>query len=78
MPVRANGNLLLCTLLLGNVAVNAMLSIIMADKAGGTAGFLISTFVIVIFGYACVQECLYVYVPKCARARACVCVCTRT
>ena len=40
IPVRKNGNLLLCTLLLGNVAVNALLSIIMADFAGGLAGFL--------------------------------------
>lgn len=49
-PIRERGNLLLCTLLLGNVAVNAMLSILMADKAGGLIGFLSSTFVIVIFG----------------------------
>lgn len=49
-PVRARGNLLLCTLLLGNVAVNALLSILMAEKAGGLVGFLVSTFVIVIFG----------------------------
>lgn len=48
--VRKNGNLLLCTLLLGNVAVNAMLSILLADKAGGAVGFISSTFLIVIFG----------------------------
>jgi len=35
MPVRRNGNQLLCTLLLGNVAVNAMLSILTADIFGG-------------------------------------------
>jgi hypothetical protein len=34
-PIRKQGNLLLCTLLLGNVAVNALLSILLADKAGG-------------------------------------------
>jgi hypothetical protein len=34
-PIRENGNLLLCTLLLGNVAVNALLSIIMAEMSGG-------------------------------------------
>ncbi|CAB9509237.1 Metal transporter CNNM4 [Seminavis robusta] len=49
-PVRKQGNLLLCTLLLGNVAVNALLSILLADKAGGAVGFIISTFLIVIFG----------------------------
>ena len=49
-PVRQRGNLLLCTLLLGNVAVNALLSILLADKAGGIVGFLASTFLIVIFG----------------------------
>lgn len=49
-PIRANGNLLLCTLLLGNVAVNALLSILLADIAGGLIGFLVSTAVITIFG----------------------------
>jgi hypothetical protein len=49
-PVREKGKLLLCTLLLGNVAVNALLSIILADFAGGTVGFVTSTFLIVIFG----------------------------
>jgi metal transporter CNNM len=49
-PVRKKGNQLLCTLLLGNVSVNALLSILMADKAGGLVGFFISTMVIVIFG----------------------------
>jgi metal transporter CNNM len=49
-PVRQNGNLLLCTLLLGNVGVNAALSILMANMTSGLFGFLISTIVIVIFG----------------------------
>jgi len=49
-PVRSNGNLLLCTLLLGNVAVNALLSIVMADITSGLVGFITSTGVIVIFG----------------------------
>lgn len=49
-PIRENGNLLLCTLLMGNVAVNAALSIVMADMSNGLVGFFVSTFVIVIFG----------------------------
>tara|TARA_B110000305_G_C19310498_1_gene573731 strand:- start:403 stop:984 length:582 start_codon:yes stop_codon:yes gene_type:complete len=49
-PLRKDGNLLLCTLLLGNVAVNALLSILMADLTSGTTGFLMSTGVIVVFG----------------------------
>mmetsp|Transcript_39317 Transcript_39317/g.53326 ORF Transcript_39317/g.53326 Transcript_39317/m.53326 type:complete len:655 (-) Transcript_39317:397-2361(-) len=50
IPVREKGNLLLCSLLLGNVGVNALLSIIMADYAGGIMGFILSTVFIVIFG----------------------------
>jgi metal transporter CNNM len=49
-PVRKNGNLLLCTLLLGNVAVNTLLGILMADITSGTVGFITSTALIVIFG----------------------------
>ncbi|CAN0014131.1 unnamed protein product, partial [Discosporangium mesarthrocarpum] len=49
-PVRENGNLLLCTLLLGNVAVNALLSILLANLTSGILGFAISTGVITIFG----------------------------
>lgn len=49
-PLRKNGNLLLCTLLLGNTAVNALLSILLASFSGGLVGFFISTFAILIFG----------------------------
>lgn len=49
-PVRQDGNLLLCTLLLGNVAVNALLSILLADLTSGLVGFIASTALIVIFG----------------------------
>mmetsp|Transcript_1144 Transcript_1144/g.1853 ORF Transcript_1144/g.1853 Transcript_1144/m.1853 type:complete len:655 (-) Transcript_1144:172-2136(-) len=50
LPIRKKGNLLLCTLLLGNVATNALLSILMADMTSGLVGFLSSTVMIVIFG----------------------------
>lgn len=49
-PVRADGNLLLCTLLLGNVAVNALLSIVMAQLTSGLVGFALATVIITIFG----------------------------
>jgi metal transporter CNNM len=50
MPLREDGNLLLTTLVLGTVAVNSLLSILMADLTSGLTGFLISTVVIVLFG----------------------------
>jgi hypothetical protein len=49
-PVREDGNLLLCTLLLGNVMVNSLLSILLAEYTGGLVGLVSSTFLIVIFG----------------------------
>eukprot|EP01104_Vermistella_antarctica_P015152 TRINITY_DN4914_c0_g2_i1.p1 TRINITY_DN4914_c0_g2~~TRINITY_DN4914_c0_g2_i1.p1 ORF type:complete len:520 (-),score=138.91 TRINITY_DN4914_c0_g2_i1:201-1760(-) len=49
-PLRKKGNLLLCTVLLGNVAVNALLSILLAQVAGGLMAFLASTVLIVLFG----------------------------
>mmetsp|Transcript_14858 Transcript_14858/g.24190 ORF Transcript_14858/g.24190 Transcript_14858/m.24190 type:complete len:706 (+) Transcript_14858:190-2307(+) len=50
VPLRKNGNLLLCTLLLGNTAVNAVLAVLMADLTGGIVGTTAVTFGIVIFG----------------------------
>jgi metal transporter CNNM len=49
-PLRRHGNWLLCTLLLGNVAVNAALSILLAEKSNGLMGFITSTALIVMFG----------------------------
>jgi len=49
-PIREKGNQLLCTLLLGNVAVNSLLSVLMADISSGLIGFLCSTVLIVTFG----------------------------
>lgn len=50
LPVRANGNELLSTLVLGNTSVNSLLSILLADLTSGLVGFLVSTAVIVTFG----------------------------
>jgi len=65
MPIRAKGNMLLCTLLLGNVAVNSALSILLAKLYGGYVGFALSTAFIVIFGEiipqaACSRYALYI------------------
>lgn len=50
LPLRKHGNQLLVTLLLGNVAVNAALSIFLADISTGLIGGILSTALIVIFG----------------------------
>ncbi len=48
--VRKRGNLLLCTLLLGNVAVNSTLAIFLGNIASGVMAGIIATGLIVIFG----------------------------
>jgi len=48
--VRKRGNLLLCTLLLGNVAVNSTLAIFLGNIASGFVAGLTATGLIVIFG----------------------------
>eukprot|EP00737_Agarophyton_chilense_P000069 gb/GEZJ01000085.1/.p1 GENE.gb/GEZJ01000085.1/~~gb/GEZJ01000085.1/.p1 ORF type:complete len:870 (-),score=129.14 gb/GEZJ01000085.1/:6169-8643(-) len=50
MPVRKHGNWLLCTLLIGNTAVNSALAIVTADLFGGIAGFIASTVIILYIG----------------------------
>lgn len=50
IPIRKRGNLLLCTLLLGNVMVNTGISVLTTDMTSGIAGFLISSAVITLFG----------------------------
>jgi Cyclin M transmembrane N-terminal domain len=47
-PIRKHGNLLLCTLLLGNVSVNSLVSIFLAAFTGGTVGFLTSTVLLLL------------------------------
>eukprot|EP00873_Tetraselmis_striata_P042726 jgi/Tetstr1/462990/TSEL_007930.t2 len=49
-PMRCRGNLLLCTLLIGNVIVNSFLSILLAGVTSGVLGLVTSTTLIVIFG----------------------------
>lgn len=49
-PIRRNGNLLLCVLLVGNTMVNAALAIFMGKFTGGFSGWLISTCLILVFG----------------------------
>ncbi len=48
--VRKNGNLLLTSLLLGNVLVNSILAIFLGNITSGLMGVLISTFLILLFG----------------------------
>lgn len=48
--VRKNGNLLLCTLLMGNVAVNSAIALFLGSIASGVFAGIIATGLIVIFG----------------------------
>ncbi|CDW89146.1 UNKNOWN [Stylonychia lemnae] len=50
IPLRKRGNLLLCTIILGNVSVGSILSIFMAELTSGLIGVIISTAIIMIFG----------------------------
>ena len=65
IPIRAKGNLLLCTLLLGNTMVNALIAILMADLTDGLVGLAVSTLSIVVCGEivpqaACSRHGLYI------------------
>ncbi len=48
--IRKNGNLLLCTLIIGNVAVNSILAIFLGSLTSGFLAGILATALIVIFG----------------------------
>lgn len=50
IPIRRNGNLLLCTLILGNTLVNNGVSILLADLTSGLVGLVASVLLVMIFG----------------------------
>lgn len=50
LPLRRRGNFTLCVLLIGNVAVNSLMSILLADLTSGLVGFVVSTLLIVLLG----------------------------
>ena len=49
-PLRLKANLLLCSLVFGNVAVTSLSSLLLAALSDGLIGFLTSTFLVVVFG----------------------------
>lgn len=49
-PLRKRGNFLLCSILLGNVLVNAVSTLILGDMVSGIYAALVSTVLIVVFG----------------------------
>jgi len=49
-PIRRRGNLLLCTLLLGNTLTNVLISIISASFLSAGFGAIVATLLIVLFG----------------------------
>ncbi|CAK9050866.1 unnamed protein product [Durusdinium trenchii] len=58
-PLRKDGNLLLCTVLLGNVMVNSYFAILMTEFWSGTAAFIVSTLILVTFGEIIPQSVCY-------------------
>ena len=50
LRLRLNANLLLCTILWGNVAVNVLLAMLSDSVMTGVAAFFLSTFGITLFG----------------------------
>ena len=63
-PLRKQGNLLLCTLLLGNVAVNSVLAIFLGSITNGLLASFLATGLIVIFGEVLPQSIFSRYALK--------------
>ncbi len=63
-PVRKKGNLLLSTLLLGNVLVNSALAIFLGSLVIGPIAVILSTFLIVLFGEIVPQSFFAKYALK--------------
>lgn len=59
LPLRRDGNTLLCTVLFGNVMVNSAMAILMAEFGDGLIALLLTTFVIVTFGEIIPQSFCY-------------------
>eukprot|EP00931_Biecheleriopsis_adriatica_P070784 TRINITY_DN44594_c0_g1_i1.p1 TRINITY_DN44594_c0_g1~~TRINITY_DN44594_c0_g1_i1.p1 ORF type:complete len:589 (-),score=140.40 TRINITY_DN44594_c0_g1_i1:71-1837(-) len=59
LPLRKDGNTLLCTILLGNVMVNSYMTILLGEMWDGTIAVVASTLIIVTFGEILPQSICY-------------------
>merc|ERR1711971_374454 len=59
LPIRRDGNLLLCTVLLGNVSVNSCMAVFLDSFTSGPAAFVTTTLLVVTFGEIMPQSLCY-------------------